>query len=92
MPPRSRETDDHARLGPDHVLCTGDLFIWQHPTVGTRRRSAVRNRMGPAPRKMAALELAMLPGHGLPILGADRSGRRSSFATLLEHPTTRRFG
>jgi alkyl sulfatase BDS1-like metallo-beta-lactamase superfamily hydrolase len=70
------ETDDHvwAWLPATKTLCTGDLFIWAAPNAGNPQkvqRYAVE--WAAALRAMAALgpEL-LLPGHGLPIAGAER--------------------
>lgn len=56
------------------ILAPGDLFIWATPNAGNPQK--VQRYVGEwaaALREMAALgaEL-MLPGHGLPIFGADR--------------------
>jgi alkyl sulfatase BDS1-like metallo-beta-lactamase superfamily hydrolase len=70
------ETDDHAWvfLPQTRTLCTGDLFIWAAPNAGNPQkvqRYAVEWAL--ALRAMAALEPELLlPGHGLPIAGADR--------------------
>src|SRR2546428_219997 len=56
------------------ILAPGDLFIWATPNAGNPQK--VQRYAGDwavALREMAALgaEL-MIPGHGLPIFGADR--------------------
>jgi len=70
------ETDDGTWvwLADRKVLCTGDLFIWAAPNCGNPQKvQRYPVEWAAAMRKMAALgaEL-MLPGHGLPIAGADR--------------------
>ena len=70
------ETDDHTWVWmPDRrVLCTGDLFIWAGPNCGNPQKAQrYPAEWAAALRTMAGLgaEL-MLPGHGLPIAGADR--------------------
>ncbi len=84
------ETDDHVWIwAPDRkVLCTGDLFIWAAPNCGNPQkvqRYAIEWAM--ALRSMAELDAeVMLPGHGLPIIGADRIRTAlTDSATLLEH-------
>jgi len=70
------ETDDATYVFfPDNrVLCTGDLFIWSVPNAGNPQkvqRYAVEWAAGL--REMAALEPEyLLPGHGVPVIGADR--------------------
>lgn len=70
------ETDDHAWafLPERRVLCTGDLFIWASPNCGNPQKVQRYPRdWARALRKMAALEpVALLPGHGPPIVGAER--------------------
>ena len=72
------ETDDHTWVWiPDvRVLCTGDLFIWAAPNAGNPQKVQRYARdWAQALRTMAALEPeVLLPGHGLPIVGADRVG------------------
>lgn len=70
------ETDDAtwAWIPERKVLCTGDLFIWAAPNCGNPQKvQRFPWEWAVALRKMADLgaEL-MLPGHGLPIAGADR--------------------
>ena len=70
------ETDDATWTWlPDQgVLCTGDLFIWCVPNAGNPQkvqRYPVHWR--DALREMAGLGAeVLLPGHGWPIVGADR--------------------
>ena len=70
------ETDDSTWvwIPSRRVLCTGDLFIWASPNCGNPQKV---QRYAPdwaaALRKMVALDAeVLLPGHGLPILGAER--------------------
>jgi alkyl sulfatase BDS1-like metallo-beta-lactamase superfamily hydrolase len=83
------ETDDHtwAWIPSRRTLCTGDLFIWASPNCGNPQK-AQRYPMewAEALRKMEALGAeVLLPGHGLPIVGADRVRLvLSSTAELLE--------
>jgi alkyl sulfatase BDS1-like metallo-beta-lactamase superfamily hydrolase len=70
------ETDDGtwAWIPDRSVLCTGDLFIWAAPNCGNPQKvQRYPWEWSVALRKMAELgaEL-MLPGHGLPIAGAER--------------------
>lgn len=70
------ETDDHTWvfIPAARVLCTGDLFIWAAPNAGNPQkvqRYAVE--WAAALRQMAALQPEfLLPGHGLPVIGAAR--------------------
>jgi len=70
------ETDDHTWvfLPERKVLCTGDLFIWASPNCGNPQKvQRYPREWARALREMAALRPeTLLPGHGLPILGADR--------------------
>jgi alkyl sulfatase BDS1-like metallo-beta-lactamase superfamily hydrolase len=70
------ETDDATWVwNPGRkVLCTGDLFIWASPNCGNPQKVQRYPREWAAGlRKMQALGAeVLLPGHGLPILGADR--------------------
>jgi alkyl sulfatase BDS1-like metallo-beta-lactamase superfamily hydrolase len=70
------ETDDHTWVYvPDaRLLCTGDLFIWAIPNAGNPQKvQRYAIDWARALREMAALEPEiLLPGHGLPILGAGR--------------------
>ena len=70
------ETDDHTWIWwPSlRVLWTGDLFLWVAPNAGNPQKA---QRFAPewaaALRTMATREATLLiPGHGAPILGADR--------------------
>ncbi|MEY2452033.1 MAG: hypothetical protein QOD92_1607 [Acidimicrobiaceae bacterium] len=69
------ETDDHTWVWvPERrTLCTGDLIIWCTPNAGNPQKvQRYAEDWAVALRTMAALgpEL-LLPGHGLPIAGAD---------------------
>lgn len=83
------ETDDAlwAWLPAEKVLCTGDLVMWVMPNAGNPQkvqRYAVEWAV--ALRKMAALGAeVLLPGHGFPVLGAERVRQvLSDAAELLE--------
>ena len=69
------ETDDHTWAWvPDRkVLCTGDLIIWCTPNAGNPQKvQRYAGEWAVALRTMAALGAELLlPGHGLPIAGAD---------------------
>jgi len=70
------ETDDHTWTWfPDHrVVCTGDLFIWASPNAGNPQKvQRYAREWAVGLREMVALEPEfLLPGHGLPVIGADR--------------------
>ena len=70
------ETDDHTWvwMPEQRVLCTGDLFIWASPNCGNPQKAQrYCDEWAVALRKMAALGAEfLLPGHGLPIAGAER--------------------
>ncbi len=70
------ETDDHTWVWvPDRkVLCCGDLFIWASPNCGNPQKvQRYPREWAQASREMATLGAEiLLPGHGLPIVGADR--------------------
>lgn len=84
------ETDDHTYtwVPSRKVLCCGDLFIWATPNAGNPQKVQRYPREWAAGlRDMAALgaEL-MLPGHGVPVVGADRIRQAlTDSAELLEH-------
>lgn len=70
------ETDDHTWVflpGPK-VLCTGDLFIWASPNAGNPQKvQRYCIEWARALRRMAACGAeVLLPGHGLPVFGAER--------------------
>jgi alkyl sulfatase BDS1-like metallo-beta-lactamase superfamily hydrolase len=70
------ETDDATWVwNPGRkVLCTGDLFIWASPNCGNPQKvQRYPREWAIGLRKMAALGAeVLLPGHGFPIIGADR--------------------
>lgn len=87
------ETDDHlwAFLPDRRVLFTGDLFIWAFPNAGNPQKvQRYPDAWGRALRKMAALEPeVLLPGHGVPIVGAARVREAlTNTATALESIVT----
>ena len=76
------ETDDHTWTWfPDpRVLCCGDLFIWASPNAGNPQKvqrypaewaDALRSDARPLRRPGGGPEV-LLPGHGYPVVGADR--------------------
>jgi alkyl sulfatase BDS1-like metallo-beta-lactamase superfamily hydrolase len=83
------ETDDHTWVWVPgrRILCCGDLFIWATPNAGNPQKAQRYPReWAAALREMAGLgaEL-MLPGHGLPVAGAERiRAALSDTAALLE--------
>jgi alkyl sulfatase BDS1-like metallo-beta-lactamase superfamily hydrolase len=84
------ETDDATWAWvPDRkVLCTGDLFIWASPNAGNPQKvQRYPIEWARAARQMAELGAeVLLPGHGVPIVGADRIRQAmSDVAQLLEH-------
>ena len=70
------ETDDHTVTWlPEHrVLCCGDLFIWAAPNAGNPQKvQRYPLEWAQALRRMAELDAEyLLPGHGMPVIGADR--------------------
>jgi glyoxylase-like metal-dependent hydrolase (beta-lactamase superfamily II) len=70
------ETDDHTVtwLPERRVLCCGDLFIWASPNAGNPQKvQRYPLEWAQALRRMAELRPEfLLPGHGLPVIGADR--------------------
>jgi glyoxylase-like metal-dependent hydrolase (beta-lactamase superfamily II) len=70
------ETDDHTVtwVADRRVLCCGDLFIWASPNAGNPQKvQRYPREWADALRRMIALEPeCLLPGHGLPVVGADR--------------------
>jgi alkyl sulfatase BDS1-like metallo-beta-lactamase superfamily hydrolase len=84
------ETDDHTWvwIPSRRLLCTGDLFIWASPNCGNPQKvQRYPKDWAVALRTMAALDATtLLPGHGLPIVGADRVRQAlQETAALLEH-------
>ncbi len=89
------ETDDHAWawFPAQRVLCTGDLFIWASPNAGNPQKvQRYPHEWAEALRRMLTLydgpgggPEVLLPGHGYPIIGADRIRRAlGETAELLE--------
>jgi alkyl sulfatase BDS1-like metallo-beta-lactamase superfamily hydrolase len=70
------ETDDHTWtwVPGRKVLCSGDMFIWATPNCGNPQKvQRYPADWARALREMIALDAeVLLPGHGFPILGADR--------------------
>jgi len=70
------ETDDHTvTWQPDRrVLCCGDLFIWASPNAGNPQKvQRYPKEWAAALRRMVDLDPEyLLPGHGLPVIGAGR--------------------
>jgi alkyl sulfatase BDS1-like metallo-beta-lactamase superfamily hydrolase len=70
------ETDDYTWtwVPGRRILCPGDLFIWATPNAGNPQKAQRYPRdWAHALRAMAALDAElMLPGHGLPVVGAGR--------------------
>ena len=70
------ETDDHTWTWvPSHkVLCCGDLFIWASPNCGNPQKvQRYVREWAAALREMVTLGAEyLLPGHGVPIVCADR--------------------
>jgi len=70
------ETDDHTWtwVPGRRILCCGDLFIWATPNAGNPQKAPRYPRdWAQALREMAQLGAEiMLPGHGLPVVGAER--------------------
>jgi alkyl sulfatase BDS1-like metallo-beta-lactamase superfamily hydrolase len=84
------ETDDATWMWVPgrKVLCSGDLIIWCVPNAGNPQKVQRYTReWASALREMEALDAeALLPGHGLPVIGADRvTAILSDTAALLEH-------
>ena len=83
------ETDDATWVWVPgrRVLCTGDLFVWASPNCGNPQKvQRYAADWAVAMRTMADLDAeVLLPGHGLPIVGADRVRRALlESAALLE--------
>lgn len=97
------ETDDHAWtwFADAKVLCAGDLFIWASPNAGNPQKvQRYPLEWAEALRTMLALydtpgggPEVLLPGHGYPILGADRIRLAlSETAELLESLVAQTLG
>jgi alkyl sulfatase BDS1-like metallo-beta-lactamase superfamily hydrolase len=83
------ETDDYTWtwIPGRKLLCCGDLFIWATPNAGNPQKvQRYPREWAAALREMAELGAeTMLPGHGLPVIGADRVREAlSDTAALLE--------
>lgn len=83
------ETDDHLWAWiPEHrALYTGDLFIWASPNCGNPQKvQRYPREWARALRRMQALGAEwLLPGHGPPVVGAERVARAlGETAELLE--------
>ncbi len=84
------ETDDHTWtwVPGRKVLCTGDFIIWASPNAGNPQKvQRYPREWAAALRQMATVGAeVLLPGHGLPIVGADRIRTTlADTAELLEH-------
>ncbi|MEI8256328.1 MAG: alkyl sulfatase dimerization domain-containing protein, partial [Deltaproteobacteria bacterium] len=83
------ETDDHtwAWIPSLRTVITGDLFIWASPNAGNPQKvQRYPREWAQALRSMLRCEPeVLLPGHGLPIVGAERVRRAlDETATFLE--------
>jgi alkyl sulfatase BDS1-like metallo-beta-lactamase superfamily hydrolase len=83
------ETDDHTWTWAARrkVLCCGDLFIWASPNAGNPQKvQRYPREWAAALREMAGLGAeVLLPGHGMPVIGADRVRQAlGDTASLLE--------
>jgi alkyl sulfatase BDS1-like metallo-beta-lactamase superfamily hydrolase len=83
------ETDDHTWtwFADRGVLCCGDLFIWASPNAGNPQKvQRYAIEWAVALREMLTLDAdVLLPGHGVPVVGADRVRRAlTDTATYLE--------
>lgn len=84
------ETDDATWVwAPEQkVVCPGDLIIWCSPNAGNPQKvQRFARDWAVALREMAALgPEVLLPGHGLPVRGAEQVGAvLTDTASLLEH-------
>ncbi|MCL4422026.1 MAG: MBL fold metallo-hydrolase [Actinobacteria bacterium] len=70
------ETDDHTWTWVEthRLVCCGDLFIWASPNAGNPQKvQRYPLEWAAALRQIAIKEPEiLLPGHGFPVLGADR--------------------
>ncbi len=83
------ETDDATWtwIPERKILAPGDLFIWAAPNAGNPQKvQRFAGEWAAALREMAALGAeTLIPGHGMPIFGADRvQAALSDTAQLLE--------
>ncbi len=70
------------------MLCSGDLFIWASPNAGNPQKvQRYPREWAVALRTMAELGAEiLLPGHGVPVIGADRIRQAlTDTADLLDH-------
>src|SRR5256885_442295 len=76
LAPARGEPDDHrwTWLPASRVLCCGDFFIWASPNAGNPQKvQRYPSEWAVALRAMVALgPEVLLPGHGVPVIGADR--------------------
>jgi alkyl sulfatase BDS1-like metallo-beta-lactamase superfamily hydrolase len=84
------ETDDHTWtwVPGRKLICCGDMMIWGTPNCGNPQKvQRYPADWARALREMAALGAeTLLPGHGFPVIGADRIGRTlTETAEFLEH-------
>lgn len=83
------ETDDHTWvwLPAQKVLCTGDLFIWAAPNCGNPQKVQryVREWAVALDTMRALAPEVLLPGHGPPIVGADRVAQALGDTAALLH-------
>jgi alkyl sulfatase BDS1-like metallo-beta-lactamase superfamily hydrolase len=81
------ETDDHTWtwFPSKKILCTGDLFIWASPNAGNPQKvQRYPREWAIALREMDGLGAeVLLPGHGYPVIGADRVHRALTDTALL---------
>jgi alkyl sulfatase BDS1-like metallo-beta-lactamase superfamily hydrolase len=87
------ETDDHTWIWwpARRILFTGDLFFWVAPNAGNPQKvQRYAAEWAAALRAMAERGAELLiPGHGVPILGAERVRQAlSETADWLEHLVT----
>ncbi|HEX8645460.1 MAG TPA: alkyl sulfatase dimerization domain-containing protein [Thermoleophilaceae bacterium] len=70
------ETDDYTWtwIPGRRTICCGDLFIWAVPNAGNPQKvQRYPREWSHALRAMAELDAeVLLPGHGLPVVGAER--------------------
>ncbi len=93
------ETDDHTWvwLPERRTLFTGDQFIWVAPNAGNPQKvQRYAADWARSLREMATREAELLvPGHGLPIVGADRVrqalGETAEWLEVLERETLARM-
>lgn len=84
------ETDDHTWtwVPARGTLCTGDLVMWCVPNAGNPQKvQRYAKEWSVALREMAELGAeTLLPGHGLPVIGAERIRMLlTDSADLLDH-------